>query len=117
MASKKDMRREDLVIPYVSPEKDKDASDMASTMANTLPMAAMFTRNKMIGWSAVVFALQTWLAETPEQRKNASTPGYYSVGMAFMSLVITYLPLFLPPPPQAGKAGTSTGAPPAAPAP
>ncbi|SLM38457.1 translation initiation factor sui1 [Lasallia pustulata] len=32
MASKKDMRREDLVIPYVSPEKDKDASDMASKL-------------------------------------------------------------------------------------
>lgn len=34
--------------------------------------------------AAVVFALQTWLAETPEQRKNASTPSYYSVGMACM---------------------------------
>ena len=29
-----------------------------------------------------MFALQTWLAETPEQRKIATTPGYFSVGMA-----------------------------------
>ena len=32
--------------------------------------------------ASVVFSLQTWLAETPEQKKVASTPGYFSVGMA-----------------------------------
>lgn len=32
--------------------------------------------------ASVVFSLQTWLAETPEQKKIASTPGYFSVGMA-----------------------------------
>ncbi|MCJ1337698.1 Eukaryotic translation initiation factor eIF-1 [Bachmanniomyces sp. S44760] len=51
-------------------------------MASSLPMAALFTRNKMIGWASVVFAMQTWLAETPEQKRTASTPGYLSVGMS-----------------------------------
>lgn len=32
--------------------------------------------------SAVVFALQNWLAETPEQKQNATTPSYLSVGMS-----------------------------------
>lgn len=31
---------------------------------------------------AVVFAIQSWLAETPEQAKTASTPAYFQVGMS-----------------------------------
>jgi hypothetical protein len=69
MASKKDMRRSDLgtlvshlqnssvvngsslsVIPYQLPVAKENASDMGSTLGSTLPMAAMFTRNKYIGW-------------------------------------------------------------------
>ena len=32
--------------------------------------------------ASLTFSLQTWLAETPEQTRKASTPGYLSVGMA-----------------------------------
>ncbi|KAF2643440.1 hypothetical protein P280DRAFT_447027 [Massarina eburnea CBS 473.64] len=115
MASKKDMRRIDLIVPYAEPAKDKPEGDMASTMASTLPMAAIFTRNKMIGWVAVVFALQSWLAESPEQRRNSTTPAYFSVGMSFMSLLVAYMPLFLPPQPVRAGTGSSTEAPAAAP--
>lgn len=63
MASKRDMRRADLgktlqfltiapkltyllAIPYVDPSKGRDdKGDMASTMASTLPMAAVSPRN------------------------------------------------------------------------
>ncbi|KAJ5710816.1 hypothetical protein N7488_004972 [Penicillium malachiteum] len=83
MASNKDMRRADLVIPYVDPPKSGNEADMSSTMSSTMPMAAMFTRNRV----AFVFSLQGWLAESPEQKKTASTPAYMS----------TYFPLFLPP--------------------
>ncbi|KAF2176169.1 translation initiation factor SU [Zopfia rhizophila CBS 207.26] len=83
MASKKDMRRADLIVPYAEPATEKSGGDMASTMASTLPMAAIFTRNKMVGWTAVVFALQSWLAETPEQKRTSATPAYFSVGMAY----------------------------------
>jgi len=76
-------------------------------------MAAIFTRNKMIGWTSVLFAVQTWLSETPSQRTTSSTPAYFSVGMAVLSLGVVYMPLFLPP--QAGRAGQGTGTgPPAA---
>ncbi|BDD63325.1 hypothetical protein MAP00_008229 [Monascus purpureus] len=100
MASKKDMRRVDLVVPYVDPPKDKDNADMSGAMTSTLPMAAMFTRNRMIGWVSFVFALQNWLAESPDQKETASTPGYMSVFMSLMALVVTYFPLFIPPPSQ-----------------
>ncbi|KAI4629557.1 uncharacterized protein J4E87_002742 [Alternaria ethzedia] len=93
------MRRADLIVPYAEPEKAKDDNDMSSTLSSTLPMAAIFTRNKMIGWVAVVFAIQSWLAETPEQKKTSTTPAYFQVGMSAMSLLVTYSSIFLPPPP------------------
>ncbi|KAH6981841.1 hypothetical protein BGZ61DRAFT_475275 [Ilyonectria robusta] len=97
MAPNKDSRRVDLVIPYQEPKAKSDTTDFSSTMATTLPMAAMFTRNKFIGWAAVVFSIQSWLGESEDAKKNSTTPGYFSVGMSIMSLAITYLPMFLPP--------------------
>ncbi|KEY68704.1 hypothetical protein S40285_05328 [Stachybotrys chlorohalonatus IBT 40285] len=94
----KDMRRADLAVPYQEPPPKSEAAELSSTMSSTLPMAAMFMRNKFIGWIAVVYSIQTWLGESEESRKNATTPGYLNVGMAFMSLIVNYLPLFLPPP-------------------
>ncbi|KAL3483293.1 translation initiation factor SUI1 [Aspergillus germanicus] len=82
MTSKKDMRRVDLAIPYVDPPKDKNDADMTGAMSSTMPMAAMFTRNRMIGWVAFVFSLQSWLGETAEQKKTATTPAYMSVLMS-----------------------------------
>jgi len=74
-------------------------------------MAAMFTRNKYIGWGSVVFSVQNWLSESPEARKAASQPAYFSVGMSVLALVVTYLPMFMPPPPGRQPApGTGTEA-------
>jgi len=108
------MRRPDLAIPFQEPVKEKD-SDLSSTFTSTLPMVAMFTRNKMLGWVSFVFSLLNWLAETPDQKKSASTPGYLSVGMAAMAMVVTYLPLFMPPPPQYNRGASGTEAPAAVP--
>ncbi|CAF9912588.1 MAG: hypothetical protein GOMPHAMPRED_007701 [Gomphillus americanus] len=82
MASKKDMRRSDLIIPYRKPAKDRDApTDITSTLSSTIPMAAMFTRNKYIGWTSVVLALQNWLSEGPNSTN--STPAIMSLGMSY----------------------------------
>ncbi|KAJ6009664.1 hypothetical protein N7499_004938 [Penicillium canescens] len=104
MSSKKDMRRADLAIPYVDPPKSSSDADISSTMSSTMPMAAMFTRNRMIGWVSFVFSLQTWLGESPDQKKNAATPAYMSVLMSLMALVVTYFPLFMPPQAPGGRA-------------
>lgn len=76
MSSKKDMRRPDLgklmrlfphdrlcapqqtnppslrqtVIPYQEPSGKGESSDISSTLSSTLPMAAMFMRNRYVGW-------------------------------------------------------------------
>ncbi|KAM0804974.1 hypothetical protein BDR22DRAFT_833001 [Usnea florida] len=112
MAFKKDMRREDLIIPYKEPPAEK-ADDIANTMATTLPMVAMFTRNKMIGWASFVFAVQTWLAQTPEQAHKSGTPGYMGAAMALLAVGTTYLQLFMPH--TSGSNATGTQAPGAAP--
>ncbi|KAJ5219869.1 hypothetical protein N7468_009073 [Penicillium chermesinum] len=122
MASNKDMRRADLVIPYIEPPKSASDGDMSSTRFSSPPVVfrfkqnhcgtlchsismtdttnksrQMFTRNRMIGWVSFVFSLQSWLAESPEQKKNAATPAYMSVFMSLMALLVTYFPLFMPP--------------------
>ncbi|EEH34828.2 hypothetical protein PAAG_05875 [Paracoccidioides lutzii Pb01] len=90
MATKKDMRRPDLVVPYVEPPEKRQDADMNSTVSSTMPMAAMFTKNKMIAWASVTFSLQSWMAETPQQRKKASTPGYMA---SWPSLSYVYPPV------------------------
>ncbi|EKV16638.1 Uncharacterized protein family UPF0139 [Penicillium digitatum] len=111
MSSKKDMRRADLAIPYVDPPKSSSDADISSTMSSTMPMAAMFTRNRMIGWVSFVFSLQSWLGESAEQKKTASTPAYMSVLMSLMALVVTYFPLFLPPQAPGVTAGAAASTP------
>jgi len=49
----------------------------------------------MIGWTAVVFAIQGWLGETPAQAAAATTPSYLQVGMAAMSLGVVRISHFL----------------------
>lgn len=70
------------MIPYQQPTQKNELSDLAGTMISTLPMAAMFTRNKYMGWAAIVFSIQAWLTESPEQKASASQPALMSVGMA-----------------------------------
>ena len=76
----------------------------------------IFTRNKIIGWTSVLFSMQQWLSETPAQKETASQPAYFGVGMSLLAVGVAYMPLFLPP--QMGKGGaaggTGTGAPAAA---
>ncbi|CAL3968078.1 unnamed protein product [Diplocarpon coronariae] len=133
MLAKKDMRRPDLIIPYQTPAAKEAASNLSGTLGSTLPMAAMFTRNKFIGWASLVLAIQNWLGESAESKRSSSQPAFFSVGMGseypspgsmrdsrltgavtVMALVVTYLPMFLPPPPVPGGA-TGTEAPAAAP--
>ncbi|KAK4041742.1 protein Asterix [Parachaetomium inaequale] len=113
-SKEKDMRQPDLIIPYQEPAAKGDNVELQSTVSSTLPMAAVFLRNKYVGWAAVVFSLQSWLGESEETKKSSSTPGYFNVGMSVVSLLVTYLPIFLPQP--GANVGSPTGAPAPAPA-
>ena len=106
-------RRKDLIIPYQRPLEKESAQDIGGTIGSTLPMAAMFTRNKFVGWASVIFAVQSWLGESSETRKKSSQPAIFSILMSVMSLFVTYLPMFIPTTPKApidysGVASTDT---------
>lgn len=45
-------------------------------------MAAIFTRNRFIGWASLVFSVQNWLGESEETTKTSTTPGYFTIGMS-----------------------------------
>ncbi|KZZ93251.1 putative protein family UPF0139 [Moelleriella libera RCEF 2490] len=116
MAPNKDMRRADLIVPYQEPAASASKAEFSSTISSTLPMAAMFTRNRYIGWAAVVFAVQSWLGESEDAKKTSSAPGVMSVLMSVMALGVTYMPLFFPPT-RGGAAAGGSGTEPAAPVP
>ncbi|CCU82959.1 hypothetical protein BGHDH14_bgh05041 [Blumeria hordei DH14] len=106
-------RRKDLIIPYQRPLEKESAQDIGGTIGSTLPMAAMFTRNKFVGWASVIFAVQSWLGESSETKKKSSQPAIFSILMSVMSLFVTYLPMFIPTTPKApinysGAASTDT---------
>jgi len=111
MTSEKDMRRSDLIVPYQEPPAKGDSPEFSSTLSSTLPMAAIFMRNRYVGWAAFVFAVQSWMGESEQTRKTTSTPGYFAVGMSLMALMTTYLPLFLPPPGRSASSPTGPAMP------
>lgn len=101
------MRRPDLIIPYTPAEHKKtDEQSFSDTITTALPMAAMFTRHKMVGWASVIFAIQSWLNESAGSTSSNRQPAIFGVGMGFMSLIITYMPIFFPPP--GARQGTGT---------
>ena len=46
------------------------------------PLNTMRDEVLILSRTAVLVALQHWLAETPQQRKTASQPGYLTVGLS-----------------------------------
>ncbi|USP82538.1 uncharacterized protein yc1106_09812 [Curvularia clavata] len=117
MASKKDMRRADLIVPYAEPEKSKDEGDMSSehslgTLAARLVLMATSRHPLEHAAHGCFFAVQAWLAETAEQKKTSTTPAYFQVGMSSMQAPTphTYSSLLLPPPPVRAGQGSGTEA-------
>lgn len=43
-----------IVVPYQEPVSKGDSPEFSSTLTSTMPMAAMFTRNKFVGWYVVL---------------------------------------------------------------
>ncbi|KAI9748248.1 MAG: hypothetical protein M1815_003425 [Lichina confinis] len=115
MSNQKDMRREELIVPYMAPPAKDSETELSGTLASILPMAAMFTRSKAVGWTAVWFAVQHWLGETSGQNQATSQPAYFTVALSMLSLVVTYVQIILGQKPVQLPPATDTEAPPAVP--
>lgn len=67
-------------------------------IAQSLPMAAMFLKNKMLSWSALFLAVQSFLSEpyNSETAKEGSQPPLLRILFAFISVAICYMDLIFP---------------------
>lgn len=71
-------------------------------VAQTLPMAAMFMKNKLLSWSAFFLAIQSWLNEPinrPADDTSLSTatqPPLLRILFSFISLATCYIEFFFP---------------------
>ncbi|KAK6460736.1 hypothetical protein DFJ63DRAFT_337489 [Scheffersomyces coipomensis] len=90
--------RQDLVVPFRhAPAAAR--GDASSMISQTLPMAAMFMRNKMLSWAAVFLAIQAFLNEPVNVIKkegDTSQPPALRIGFALISLVTCYIDIFFP---------------------
>jgi hypothetical protein len=77
--------------------------------SNTLPLAAMFLRNKILSWAALFTALQVYLNEPPVRGKDAQ-PAWITLVTSVIGLVTCYMDFVIPkrlPPPVAQRAAES----------
>lgn len=91
--------REDLVVPYKHfPAKPR--GEASSMVSQSLPMAAMFMKNKMLSWASLFLSIQSYLNEPinkpTSEDDQAQQPPLLRVLFAFVSLGTCYMDLFFP---------------------
>lgn len=85
-------------MPYVH-HPAKPRGEASAVVAQSLPMAAMFMRNRMLSWTAVLLAVQLWLNEPRHKQPDddkAQQPAILRVTFAVMSLLMCYAELVIP---------------------
>lgn len=69
-------------------------------ISQTLPMAAMFMRNKMMSWTSVFLALQAYLTDPVNKPAGSgdsgAQPPLLRLAFAFISLLTCYMEFFFP---------------------
>lgn len=89
----------DAVVPYKhAPAKKR--SEASSMMAQSLPMAAMFMRNKMISWASFFLAIQSWLNEpinaAPVEGESTNQPPLLRIAFSLIGMLTCYMDLVFP---------------------
>ncbi|RCK57769.1 hypothetical protein Cantr_06800 [Candida viswanathii] len=89
--------REDLVVPY-NHVPAKPRRETGGMIAQTLPMAAMFMRNKVLSWSAFFLAVQAYLNEPINKpaTKEGEQPGLLKVLFALIAVLTCYMDVVFP---------------------
>lgn len=65
-------------------------------ISQTMPMAAMFMRNKMLSWSSFFLAIQSYLNEPTNRAEPADQPPILKVIMGLVALLICYVEIIFP---------------------
>lgn len=78
----------------------KPRTEASNMISQTLPMAAMFMRNKLMSWSAIFLAIQSYLSEPINKptsgKESGAQPPLLRVLFALISLSTCYLDIFFP---------------------
>ncbi|ODV63845.1 uncharacterized protein ASCRUDRAFT_67907 [Ascoidea rubescens DSM 1968] len=90
--------REDLVVQYVHIPLEP-RSNPTGTLIQSMPMAAMFMKNKLLGWSGLTFAVQNYLTfhHDLKQPEDAASP-LLSLAFGFGGLIASYTDFIFPVP-------------------
>ncbi|CCE81667.1 Piso0_002330 [Millerozyma farinosa CBS 7064] len=94
------VKSEKLVIPYRHiPAKPR--FETSGMIAQSLPMAAMFMKNKLLAWSALFLSIQSYLSEpinkpASKDPKDTSQPASLRVVFALIALLTCYMDIAFP---------------------
>lgn len=98
--------REDLVVRYHHVKKE-GKSPATGTIAQTLPMASMFMRNKMLSWVAFSICVQHFMNYRHVQLSDDASSPTLSLVLAAMSVITAYMDILVPLPSKSAAAAAS----------
>lgn len=105
------VKRPDLSIPYkhVPVAKTSYSSSSQGILSQSMPMAAMFMKNKFLAWFALLTTFHYYLTAEPSESNSPEQSPIVKIGMSVVSLLVCYMGLALPqsvsvPPKKAEKA-------------
>ncbi|KAI3402922.1 hypothetical protein KGF56_004383 [Candida oxycetoniae] len=92
--------REDLVVPYKHVPANT-RKDMGNILSQSMPMAAMFMKNKVLAWAAVFLAVQSYLNEPinrplTDGNDKPQQPAILQILLALIAAGTCYMDLFFP---------------------
>lgn len=79
----------------------KPRGEVSGVIGQSLPMAAMFMRNKMLSWAAVFIAIQSYLNQpdnkpADDKDSSAEQPPLLRILFAVISMATCYVDLLFP---------------------
>ncbi|CCE82598.1 Piso0_002330 [Millerozyma farinosa CBS 7064] len=95
------VKSEKLVIPYRHiPAKPR--FETSGVVAQSLPMAALFMKNRLLAWSALFLSIQSYLSEpvnkpvSKDAKDQSSQPASLRVVFALIALLTCYMDVAFP---------------------
>ncbi|AET38958.1 uncharacterized protein Ecym_3475 [Eremothecium cymbalariae DBVPG len=96
------VKRQDLAVGYYKhiPAPDTTYSSSQGLLSQSMPMLALFLRNKFLAWFSVVTAWHSFLTSDPNASSSATSSGdlgpVMKIVMGLMSVVVCYMGLVFP---------------------
>ncbi|KAH3667770.1 hypothetical protein WICMUC_005302 [Wickerhamomyces mucosus] len=90
------VKREDLVVPYVHVPPAPEAASSA-VVSQSMPMAALFMKNKLLGWFSLLSTVQAYLNELHGAKpQEGSTSALLRLLLSVFGILVCYTDLVFP---------------------